>query len=396
MRIQPLGLFSVLSIAATGGARAADIDEYICPRCEDILPASVRTKHLGGLANQPQEPRRCDATCEFDSTPPVAVHVSCGKNELNLRTVEPPGTVEKLPGLEIGGYARRRSSDIVVAFSDRDTPCSVGIGWSLPDPNAETEAIALARDVAAALTPAVTVDKPTREAIVWNVDETGDKGKATLGAWDKEKDAVNALLKLSPGFPKLMDDKDRAGLPAGKKQLVFGFCPNLQAKQLLEVLDTALPGADWYRVDGRGVSPSCPATDKEWQISDKARKRVGKLELSTLVLESKFHVRSNDQPSSPPVTYIYAYLRDSSGRLVDFKSLDARLETFTSDPSCSRKLKVQGNAMVVRTTCKELGIERCKVPPKVIQTTRIDVAEGKLKTAQSSEKIDVEECEWAD
>jgi len=122
---------------------------------------------------------------------------------------------------------------------------------------------------------------------VWNVDEADDKSKATLGARDMEQDAVNALLKIAPGFPKLLDNKDRAGLPAGKKQLVLGFCPNLQAKQLLEVLDTALPGADWYRVDGRGVSPSCPTPDKEGEISDKGRKRVGKLELSALVLEPK-------------------------------------------------------------------------------------------------------------
>jgi len=396
MRIRVIGLCPILFFVATDEVLAADVDEHICPRCEDILPVNVRAKHLGGLSTHARDPGRCDPTCLLDGNPAVAVHVSCDKDALHRRTAEGWPEAKKVPNLEIRAELERSATNVYLVFSDKDAPCTVGIRWDLPDPNAETKAIALARDVAAALTPAVTVDKPTREAIVWNVDETGDKAKATLGVWDKEKDAVNALLKLSPGFPKLMDDKDRAGLPAGKKQLVFGFCPNLQAKQLLEVLDTALPGADWYRVDGRGVSPSCPATDKEWQISDKARKRVGKLELSTLVLESKFHVRSNDQPSSPPVTYIYAYLRDSSGRLVDFKSLDAHLETFTSDPSCSRKLKVQGNAMVVRTTCKELGIERCKIPPKVIQTTRIDVAEGKLKTAQSSEKIDVEECEWAD
>jgi hypothetical protein len=393
---------ALLSLGLSRAAQAADLDKHICVRCEDVLTAYVREKHLGGMPNSPEDRKACDAECEFKSSPAVTVRISCGLDKIEDRTLKPLGRYREVPGLELNASLQEMHTNTegppywALQFSDKDTPCLVTILWSLPDPNAETKAIALARDVAAALTPAVTVDKPTREAIVWNVDETGDKAKATLGAWDKEKDAVNALLKLSPGFPRLMDDKDRAGLPAGKKQLVFGFCPNLQAKQLLEVLDTALPGADWYRVDGRGVSPSCPATDKEWQISDKARKRVGKLELSTLVLESKFHVRSNDQPSSPPVTYIYAYLRDSSGRLVDFKSLDARLETFTSDPSCSRKLKVQGNAMVVRTTCKELGIERCKVPPKVIQTTRIDVAEGKLKTAQSSEKIDVEECEWAD
>jgi hypothetical protein len=279
-----------------------------------------------------------------------------------------------------------------VAFSDKDAPCTVAIGWNLPDPNAEAKAIALARDVAAALTPAVTVDKPTYEAIVWNADETGDKAKATLEAWDKEKDAVNALLKLAPGFPRQMDDKDRAGLPAGKKRLVFGFCPNLQAKQILEVLDTALPGADWYRVDGRGISASCPTTGKEWEITDKKRKRVGKLELSALVLEPKFGAKDYRQP----VTYIYAYLRDSSGRLVDFKNLDARADTVNDDPGCSRKLKLQGNAMVVRSTCKQEVTTPCKIPAKVVQTTRIDVAESKLKVTQSSEKIDGQQCEWPD
>jgi hypothetical protein len=38
-------------------------------------------------------------------------------------------------------------------------------------------------------------------ALVWNVDETGDEARATLEAWDKEKDAVNSLLKLPPGSP---------------------------------------------------------------------------------------------------------------------------------------------------------------------------------------------------
>jgi hypothetical protein len=328
----------------------------------------------------------------FNTDLPVAVRVVCGKNKIKMRTIEAPGDVEKIPSLEIGAYARRLSSHITVTFFDRDTPCTASVLWDLRDPNAEANAIALARDVAAALTPAVTVDKPTLEAIVWNEDEGGEKARASLQTWDKEKDAVDALLHISPGFPKVLDSKDRVGLPAGKRSLVFGYCPNLLGEDVVGLLDTALPGVDWYRVDGKGVAPSCPATDKQRTITERKRKRVGKLELSALVLEPTYGTKDQNQP----VSYIYTYLRDAAGRLVDFKTLDARAETINEEPHCSRKVKLQGNTLVVRTVCDQEYGQTCKITAKAIQTTRIDVADGKLKLTTSAEKTPGDKCEWPD
>jgi hypothetical protein len=357
-----------------------------------MVPDSVRSKHLGGLASEPQDPKKCDADCVFNTSPAVEIRVICGAREIARRSMDLPENTKKITDLEVAAYVRRMSSHLAVQFSDRDTPCTVSVLWDLPDPNAETKAIALARDVAAALTPAVTVDKPTLEAIVWNEDESGEKAQASLSAWNKEREAVSALLRIAPGFPKMVDNKDHAGLPAGKKALVFGFCPNQEAKSIVEVLDTALPGVDWYRVDGKGVAPSCPATDKQRTITERRRKRVGKLELSALVLEPTYGTKDQNQP----VTYIYTYLRDAAGRLVDFKTLDARAETINEEPHCSRKVKLQGNTLVVRTVCDQEYGQTCKITAKAIQTTRIDVADGKLKLTTSAEKTPGDKCEWPD
>jgi hypothetical protein len=402
VREKPAGLLFILSLIFSSifanSSFAAEIAKHICPRCEDVVPTSVRAKHLHGIANEPQDSKTCEAYCEFKTSPGVAIRVVCGAEELGQRTREPLRNPKKIPDLEINASVDRLESfkltrpNLAVQFSDRDTPCTVYVLWDLPDPNAEAKAIALARDVAAALTPAVTVDKPTLEAIVWNEDESGEKAQASLSAWNKEREAVSALLRIAPGFPKMVDNKDHAGLPAGKKALVFGFCPNQEAKSIVEVLDTALPGVDWYRVDGKGVAPSCPATDKQRTITERRRKRVGKLELSALVLEPTYGTKDQNQP----VTYIYTYLRDAAGRLVDFKTLDARAETINEEPHCSRKVKLQGNTLVVRTVCDQEYGQTCKITAKAIQTTRIDVADGKLKLTTSAEKTPGDKCEWPD
>jgi hypothetical protein len=409
MKIQTVCV--VLFIATMGSVRAADIDEHICPRCEDIVPVSARMKHLGGLSSQPQDPSKCDATCRFDTKPPVTVHVTCGKAHVKLRMIEPGAynketdpelkaylarepwnvPIQKIPDLETRAYLEREPYYVKVAFSDRDTPCSVEIAWE--HPGAEAKAIALARDVAAALTPAVTVDKPTFEAIVWNVDENGDKAKSTLTAWDREKSGVNAVLQISPGFPKLVEASDRAGLPTGKKLLVFGYCPNwlddTEAGAIIQPLDSVLPGVGWYRVDGRGVSASCPTIDKQRKVAGAERRRVGEFDLSALVLQPKAASKQHQEP----VSYVYAYLRDSAGRLVDFKSLNARVKTANQSSECARKLKADGNAVAVQTTCNLEKLEEpqeglpCKVPPTAVQTTLINVVGGMLKLTTSSKRI---------
>ena len=174
---------------------------------------------------------------------------------------------------------------------------------------------------------------------------------------------------------------------------MFGYCPNwlddTEAGAIIQPLDSVLPGVGWYRVDGRGVSASCPTIDKQRKVAGAERRRVGEFDLSALVLQPKAASKQHQEP----VSYVYAYLRDSAGRLVDFKSLNARVKTANQSSECARKLKADGNAVAVQTTCNLEKLEEpqeglpCKVPPTAVQTTLINVVGGMLKLTTSSKRI---------
>ena len=185
---------------------------------------------------------------------------------------------------------------------------------------------------------------------------------------------MKALVNFAPGFPKIIDHKDRAGLPPGKKSLLLGYCSNEKAASAAELLGVGLPGVEWYRVEAKDAPLSCPTPPRELSHSPKMkRKRMDKFELSVL---SVAHERR--EKNTPTLTLVHAYLRDEGGKLVDF----AKTEISDSEDNCDG-----GTPSGIKTGVKVRGdcaqgtvysYPRCEEDPEITYTTRIGVKDGKL------------------
>ena len=183
---------------------------------------------------------------------------------------------------------------------------------------------------------------------------------------------MKALVNFAPGFPKIIDHKDRAGLPPGKRSLLLGYCPNKEGRLAVELLGVGLPGVEWHRVEAKDALLSCPAPPRELSGSPEVkRKRMDKLELSVLSVRQR---ESKDKAS--PLTLVQAYLRDEAGKLVDFA------KTEVSDSECDGgTLKGTKSGVTVRVVCVQGSVHdypRCEEDPVITHTTRIGVKDGKL------------------
>jgi hypothetical protein len=375
--VQRQSIFAVTLFlaSATADARAepVTVDEYIGLHCEDVVPAWVREKHLENAPfKETLQVDQCD--CIFALKPLSVVTVGCGASTERSRHSVPPGKTTPIAGLEDNAYKEMFGGDLIVRFTDKDTPCDVVIHADPKDPTSEAKAIALGRDVAKALTPEVVAKRRTVEALLWAQDKTGAKAAAALKAWPKEAEAMKELATFAPDLPKVVDHAGKEGWPQGKKSLLLGFCPNLKAARVVKYLKGALPGLTWHRVPAAETTLSCPEAKTKYDAEEVVQKqaRVDPYSLSVIAFPAR------DPPNNPNRhVAIHAFLRDSKGALVtthhEQVGIDGPLAKIP-------KLKPEANGMTIENTVHLDGYPQCKGGARFSVTTRLTVEEGQIKS----------------
>jgi hypothetical protein len=361
------------SAAAEARGEPAKVDEYIGLHCQDVVPPWVREKHLENAPfDEVLDASRCD--CRFARKPFSLVTVACGATMESQRHEAPRGKTTPIAGLEDGAQKEMFGGDLVVSFTDRDTPCLVVIHADPKDPTSEAKAIALGRDIAKALTPDVVAKRRTVEALLWAQDRTGSKAAAALKAWPKEAEAMKELATLAPDLPKVVDHAGKEGWPEGKKSLLLGFCPNLEAARVVKYLRGALPGLTWHRVPAAETTLSCPVAKTKYDAEEVVQKqaRVDPYSLSVIAFPAR------DPPNNPNRhVAIHAFLRDSKGALVTWHHEQVGIEGPLAKVP---KLKPEANGMTIENAVRLEGYPQCKGDPRYTVTTQLTVEEGQIKS----------------
>ncbi len=371
-------LTSLPFLLLAGPAMATDlstIDEHILVRCEDILPADLRQKHFGG--KDARVASKDHADCVFDSRPIREVATFCGKEDEKDRLLKPPGKTTPIPDLEDNGHFQSFNGELIVAFTDKDTPCTVVIHADPKDPTDEAKSVALARDIAKVLTPEVVAKRRTVEALLWAQDSSGDKAKAALQEWPKDAEVLKTVVSFAPGFPKAVDHGQKPGWPAGKQSLVLGYCANFKGADQVKALKAALPGIEAVRIPAEGTVPSCPTPVGAYGKADVVGKtvRVGKDELSV----AAFTIPRNDVVHDQEHLTVHAYLRDRAGRLID----SHEVTEIASSVFDVVRLRKSGTGISVNTFDDLSGLFFCKNGVKVKRTVQVSVQDGKV-TAETT------------
>lgn len=357
-------------------------DDDICLRCEDVVPDWVRTKHLGAQKPRPESHKDCQASCVFDGKPIFEVAVFCGRSYDERRNKRPLGAMRAIANFEDNGYSHPFNGELIVRFTDKDTPCAVVIHADLKDPNSEAKAIALGRDVASALTPEVVAKRRTVEAIVWAQDKTGQRAQAELESWGKESAALKELATFPAGFPKLLDHQSKPALPEGKKSLLLGYCATTKADGMVKSLQTALPGIAWYRIPAEGLAVACPTEPNHVGSITSKKAKLGSEELSVVTLDARSPTRKDERGEERRIMLVLSFLRDKSGRLLasDQKEVDAQSDRFG-------KVKIQPSegGLTVET---EVDLKEWKGPPCSYRVrVKVQVKDGKIASEEDADGI---------
>jgi hypothetical protein len=352
------------------------IDDNICFTCEDVVPAWLRDKHFGGKDAKPETHKQCKASCAFDNKPVFAVVVYCGRSDEEERTQKPVGTTKSIPDLEDNGYSQLFNGDMIVQFTDKDTPCSVILHADPKDPTSEAKAIALGRDVAKALTPEVVAKRRSVEAIVWAQDKTGQKAQAALESWEKEAAAMKDLGTFAPGFPKVIDHKDKPGLPEGKKSLVLGYCANGNAGNVAKYFKGVLPGVEWYHIPAEGLALACPTAAQPYRESSVVSKKA-KVGNDDLLVEAFIADLPNQKATSLRTSGFLAVqvFLDKAGRLLASKQ---QRYAGGSRDFYNPKIKPSEGGLSVEVSIDLGKHPRCKTTPTYTVTEQVAVVDGKI------------------
>ena len=188
------------------------------------------------------------------------------------------------------------------------------------------------------------------------------------------------LGTLSSGFPKVIDHKDKPGLPEGKRSLLLGYCANRRAANVVKYFKGALPGLAWYRVPAEGLALACPAeTNPYGDASLVSRKaKVGKDELSVVAFITEPPVEKEPSGSKSRSLSIQAFVRDKAGHLVV-----AHQQRLPGNAYLPPKIKPSEGGLAVQIPVDLGHYPSCKTSPTYTLTEQITVEDGKITVTES-------------
>jgi hypothetical protein len=254
-----------------------------------------------------------------------------------------PAGATPLEGLGAFSYRYTEEDMSRVDVWDDDTPCRLVFRWK--GKARDTRVVEFARAGSATITQEL-VSRPVLDALVWTRVE-GPEGVRRLEArMAQEKAAVQALLQLAPGFPKIVE----GGIPGFGPgvHLVLGYCPVGSSAPVFDSLEALNPGMDILRVEVPATEAACPRLrEYSQEMGTRSAKSGGK----TLTV-SVFGEPS--EQNFLELTQV-ATLRDAKGVLLT-TFVPERISVYNafaaSARPCQSKLKsAQAGAILVETVC---------------------------------------------
>jgi hypothetical protein len=323
-----------------GVTRAESTDDFVCTRCEDLLPAEVLARHLPNFSTPTNvsSATSCSPQCKLvRGEEYVLLRAWCGAKDHYESLMDAARPNETSGLLTKVDDSRPTRTEIVVW--DNDTPCAFGLTWRGRDRLEET--LLLAKGIAQVATPAL-MQRRTLEAVVIAEDATGDRAKQLLGRFEKLRPAVDSLLPVAADFPKVVDSSMHADWPAGKRSLVLGYCPNGLGDVVAKAVRAVFPESTFHRVAAGDMKESCPRmpaglkleTSQEiFRLKGKG-KTIRGASFWNRVEEEKRDIPLQDCPDDKPVCkpnprlettslgYGVFYLFDSKDNLLDWKKIE--------------------------------------------------------------------------
>lgn len=244
-----------------------------CIHNDRINARALLSKHLPPDVGLFPDTSECSVSVTTTKSDPRAgVYVSCGEMFFETLTAwKADNVVRPLPEVGERTFLQELSDHVSLQVWLTEPQCHVRVNWASSRGIAanRTIAIALAKDVIAALTPEA-LKVPRVDLIYTAEDTTGDAARAALERFKDRVSTVQTYAPLAPGYPRVARSEEFAGLPAGKQFLLFAICPGGWARTLEGAFGAALPPPydraeayidfKHYTTDGLGLPRACPET----------------------------------------------------------------------------------------------------------------------------------------
>ena len=275
---------------------------------------------------------------------------------------------------------------------DSDTPCVFYMSWY--NPARKERLLALAKDLLAMATPE-RVAKRTLEVVVAAKDGTADEPTASLGVWASQKPALEALLPLPEGLPKVVDSGMHPRLPQGKKYLALAYCPPLSFRGMSDLYALAFPNVSYHVVEAPTVS--CPTVPEGWELGRPTVVSLGKRELRAGILQ-----RKNPTPEESPFARAVVMLVDrATGSVLDWKRLDFQWGEADMPTTRVTDCRVfaeagKGTLSVTRSCAWDGTYETCEQDPLEAVSDIFSAKADKLAVRRTTEMTPGRRCEPID
>jgi hypothetical protein len=110
-------------------------------------------------------------------------------------------------------------------------------------------------------------------AVVWGRGSSEGEAKAALRNLQELHAAVNELLAVPKGFPRIVDDPALPGSAKGSWVVVLGFCKSETADRLVELLRPLSSEAKALATEVPALA--CPRLSQEWHLGARAKVAAG-------------------------------------------------------------------------------------------------------------------------
>jgi hypothetical protein len=215
-------------------------------------------------------------------------------------------------------------------------------------------------------------------ALVWLAAPASSES-AWRERWTAEQPLLEGILKLAPGYPKLMKSSDLPGL-SGAQAVVLGICPSYRSGFALEALRSLLTVVEARPVTGSDPA-GCPLTKGLRRIRDTQTSKVGD---GTLSLVQSF-------AGSPPEHHLLAILRGPKGELVAVdRSKDPIDDPTPEAHPCTIKVTRAPKGFSLQADCSAQS--GCKNAGHMSHQVSFTAENGKIAQQASAKMLEPPNC----
>jgi hypothetical protein len=348
-------------------------------------------EYLSGYQLRFGDPEMCLPACGFESGKELlTVTPSCDAREAKRR--------EQVPVDPAVGHPLNVLRDDDRWFGanawDVDTPCDFSLRWRSPPPKAKQKALTLLKEVLERTTPAMAARRTP--SLLFTAEAAGEqKAKAAAALWESYRPALETLMRLPSGVPRVVDASVLPRLTAGQSALALAYCPPLRDRGEAALYRLAFPDVKERVVEGPDVA--CPAPPPGWLWSSASSTKVGKRELRV----ASVHKEKPTADGGGVGRAVVLLVDSPTGRLLDWKAHEFGWMT-SEDPTttvrdCQVQVGVEGSVVWVQHACDFDDTPRtCKEDPMVLETHEYTVRGDKLSVQQRRRETEGKGCQHQD